>query len=464
MADFPTNPSTESSAEKANYPYVGWIPTVNGRLSFRHIGDTRHPSESICANLDLTGGRIIVAYQRRPLSDILFPRLIHRVRNISGDFWFALTARSNASPLLADRVCGTIWIYKTKEDWRQKADSHVRTSIREISAQRFSYSVDREALANLAYDRACSTMAATADIAIEFELHRDGEAVLATPSFREAALEEASVKFAKDAGHDLQKWVADQGYFFLRDMAHMHQHHEPYSDTILILQDRDAADTQWRKNIIYSLHYAIIRFKRDADIRATWRAMGILAYCSSFALCCQRRLGTRFVGFPEFNEIALGNSLQAKANEILVAEQSFANEQSRRFAHASTVRTIAIAVTAIVIAVLAILIQPRISDTEKGAFPKLFAASTFAADNFLSFVGLSFIVLAVTWVTTHGDWVTKTPSGRSILEASYVRRWPSAVGLILSATIIGISGCVLFWPVVRDIVETATEFLALLSH
>ncbi|WP_145657787.1 hypothetical protein [Bradyrhizobium stylosanthis] len=396
------------------------------------------------------------------MSDILFPRIIHRVRNISGEFWFVLTGRSNASPLLADRICGHIWIYKSKEDWRREANPIVRTSIQEINAQRFSYSADRETLASLAYNRACSSLAATADICIEYELYRDGETTFSVPQFRELALEEASTQFAKNAGHDLQKWVADQGYFFLRDMGHMHQHHQPHTDTILILQDRDAADTQWRKNIIYSLHYAIIRLKRDADIRSTWRSMGILAYCSSFALCSQRRLGSRFTGFPEFNEGPLERSLQAKANEILVAEQSFANEQSRRFSRASSVRTIAIAAIAIVIAVLAILIQPRISEAEKGAFPSLYLVSTFAADNFLSFVGLSFVILAVAWVVSHDDWITKSPSGRSILEASYVRRWSSAAGFIVASAVVVIVGCVLFRAALWDIVQTATEFAGLL--
>ncbi len=158
-ADSQTKPSIESSVEGdipdyRERPYVGWIPTVNGRLSFRHIGDTRHPTESIVANLDTDGARLIVAYQRRPLSDILFPSIIHWYRDISGEFWFALTAKSNESALLADRVSGKIHIFKSKEDWRAHANQAVRAQIREINRLRFSSDADTPTLATLAYDRA----------------------------------------------------------------------------------------------------------------------------------------------------------------------------------------------------------------------------------------------------------------------------------------------------------------------
>src|ERR1700726_740365 len=56
-------------------------------------------------------------------------------------------------------------------------------------------------------------------------------------------------------------------------------------------------------------------------------------------------------------------------------------------AKAATSRTIALALVAILIAGIAILIQPRISAQEKDDFPLLFQVSTFAADNFFSFLG-----------------------------------------------------------------------------
>ena len=114
--------STESSsgAEPSIkiYPYAGWIPTANGRLSFRHIGETTHPSECIYANVATDDRRFILAYQYRQLSDVLFRSVIEYLCNISGDFWFSIAARSIGAPGEADQIEGSIFIYKSKDDWR----------------------------------------------------------------------------------------------------------------------------------------------------------------------------------------------------------------------------------------------------------------------------------------------------------------------------------------------------------
>src|SRR5690349_21101683 len=87
-----------ASSDNSRYAYVGWIPTANGRLSFRHIGETRHPTPSKYANVATTRDRIVLAYQRRNLSDSVFRTITDRVSSRSGDFWFAVSARSTAAP------------------------------------------------------------------------------------------------------------------------------------------------------------------------------------------------------------------------------------------------------------------------------------------------------------------------------------------------------------------------------
>jgi preprotein translocase subunit SecG len=465
--DSPTKPSTASSVEgipssRTSRPYVGWIPTVNGRLSFRHVGDTRRPTESIFANIDAGPERVIIAYQRRPLSDILFPRIIHWTQDISGDFWFTLTAKSNNSPLLADRITGKIHVFKSREDWRDLADQTLRAAIRNLGRLRFSGQTDVPAQANLEFDRARQLVEQYADIEIEFDLERDGEVAFSQPTFKEAALQRASEQFAANDGHNIRKWVADQCYFFLRDSAHAHQHHEPTSDTILILQDRGQDDIQWRKNVIYSLHYAIIRFKRDPDARSALRAMGILAYCKSFIDCCKAKLGDNYEGFPAFNDDALLLSLQAKANEISVAEQIIANRQGTSLAKAAASRTIVLAFVAIVVATVAILIQPRISNDDRANFPLLFQVSTFAAENFFNFLAASTIVIAVTWITTAFNMaVDNRRLGRSLLEATYVAKRSAIAGFFLGALVVVGGTLWLFKPAVISLIETLKDFFEL---
>ena len=469
MADSQTKHSTESSADadpclpRLWASYVGWIPTVNGRLSFRHIGDSRHPTESICANLDLSNGRLIIAYQRRPLSDVLFPRIIHPYRGLSGDFWFVIAARTKAAAIDADAVSGQVFVYKSKDDWRSKADQKVRAHIAEINAQRFSLDNQRNQLAELSFDRATAVASNTADISVSFEILRDGTIFVSQPVFAEQALEEASVAFANASGLDLRSWVSNQVYFFLRDVSHNHQHHEPTSDNILVLQDYDASnDLEWRKKIIFSLHYAIIRFKRDdLSEQASYRALGILAYCKSFAMCCKTKLKDKFDNAPIFNEEALQLSLTAKANEISSRLQAIANIQTANMARASTLRTIALGIFAIIVAVIAILIQPRINEKDKATFPNLYEASTIAAENFFSFLQLGLLIVVVTWIYTHSDWAASTRTGRALLEASYIRKGRAVTLFLASAAALVAGGLWKFRAAVIDSYESLRDLISL---
>jgi hypothetical protein len=302
-----------------------------------------------------------------------------------------------------------------------------------------------------------------ADVSINFCLKRNGTVYFSQPRFREVALQEASERFATNDGHNIRKWVADQCYFFLRDATHAHQHHEPSSDTILILQERgNGDDIQWRRNIVYSLHYAIIRFKRDTDSRSALRAKGILAYCDSFIACCKADTRGQALDMPEFNSASLLMSLDAKSQEISVAEQIAANRLNTELAKTIASRTIALAFVAILIAAIAILIQPRISSQENTEFPLLFKVSTFAAENFFNFLGLSFVIVVVTWLTTAFNLrVSHKRVGRSLLEASYVRREGAIAAFAISTAAIGAATFWLFWPAVASLIETLKDFVSL---
>lgn len=412
--------------------FVGWIPTVNGRLSYRHIGDSRHPTETQFANLELPSGRIVLAIQRRPLSDILFPRLLHRLSRRNGDFWFVLTARANAGALQADRLGGSIHIFKTADDWRSVA-GRISENIAEIERQRYAQTPDREALAVLAFDRAGGVCDVSADVRVDFTLDRDGEASFDVPHFKEAALERASTSFARGSGHDISKWISDQAYFFLRDVSHTHQHHKPDTDTILILQEHDALDIQWRKNVFYSLNYAVIRFKRHADAVSSTRAMGIVAYCNSFVACCERRNPDFRSTLELFNDRALLQSLQAKSDEMMIEEQLSTNQLNTSLARASNIRTIVVGFAAIAIAVMAMLVQPHISANESERFPALYEASLLASEHAFTFVMFSLLFVTFSVLATRTKWLTRRSLPRAVLEATYIQARPAIVWLLLLA-------------------------------
>lgn len=442
------------------YPYAGWIPTANGRLSFRHIGEARHPTEAIYANVATDRSRLILAYQRRPLSDVLFQTIIHYLCDISGDFWFVIAAKSDEEPSAAVEMKGFIAIYKSRDDWRTY-EASVRDTIRSINVGRFSLSEDRDEIIERSFTNVQAAVNATADIRIAFHLFRSGEVFFSGPAFRDPELDYASENYAAEYGHDFPKWVADQAYFFLRDISHTHQHHAPSSDTILMLQSRDSQDVNWRRRVIFSLYHQVIRSKRFGDAPSAYQALGIQAYCMSFKSICASSPAWKPENFPTFNDAALTQSLEARAQEELARYAENSGNATIRLARAANWRTFALALVAIIIASLAILIQPRINSNESDKFPVLNAWSDFAAEHFTTVFATCLLGLGLVWMLTHSGWAIRLTFARDLLEISNIRRRRFVVIYFASALA---AALVTFWAAklaIRDIADAAMDFLRL---
>lgn len=449
--------SPETPPPHNRCPYAGWVPTVNGRLSFRHIGESRHPTDSIYANVNGDGQwRLIIGYQRRPLSDVLFKWAIHNLRGIGGDFWFAIAARSGA-PTISDKIAGKVYIFKSKQDWRLHTEDAVRKAIDDIREEQFSANQTR--CENIArdFERAIKKLDETADIHLSFVLQRTGEVYFSKPTFRDEGLRYASHDYANNCGHDFDKWVSDQAYFYLRDISHSHQHHHPASDTILILQQRDPADIEWRKYIIYSLYYAVIKTKRSSDDLSVFQsAAGIQAYCLSFQRICEHAVGgDKFANFPKFNDEALRQSLDAKWQEVVSTTTS-------RFTAATNHRTYLLAISAIVIAILAIFVQPRINnENDRAAFPFLHTVSDFITGYFFEIIFIIAVLAGLVFLTTRARWLQKVSFGRDVLEASNIVRRRAVVFFLACSAIVTFITAWVFWPAVAEIIEAVSAFMLL---
>lgn len=449
--------STVSSAEPSlkRFPYAGWIPSANGRLSFRHIGESRNPSEAIYANVATNARRIILGYQRRDLSDLLFQTIIHYLCNIEDRFWFAIAATSSGTASDADEIAGRVYIYKSKEDWRSKAQPVVRTSINQLNNSRLWLQDNRDQLVDQEFDRAKAVLDFTADVHADFLICRTGEVYVAPASFSDSELEYASIDYATSVRQDFPKWILDQCYFFLRDIAHRHQHHAPSSDTILILQHRDPPGVIWRRNIIFSLHHYIIRTRRFGDIRSLYQASGILAYCNSFRMICERHLSAQLASqIPPFNDKSLRQSLEARSRE---QEQRIAALGTQAIIRLSK-RTVGISVFAVAIAVLIMLLQPQF---EKGEIPELTAVGNVIRGHLLGTISTLFTSLCIIWIFTSDRWIEWRFS-RDVLEAANVRRRGAAfVFFLLGLAVIAFTAWLalpayhdaytIFWGLLRAI-------------
>jgi hypothetical protein len=446
---------SDSSHSLSDFPYAGWIPTANGRLSFRHIGETRNPSRSIYANV-ATGAssrRYILGYQRRNLSDSTFRPIVDFLCGLSGDFWFVIAAQSTASPssILGD-VDGVVLIFKSKADWRRGPEQAIRNSIQKMNGARLSLDAHRDQDVEDAFQSGRNEAWTKADIAIKFSLVRSGEIYVSKPDFKDAELAYASKDFAERCGHDFEKWIADQGYFFMRDVAHRHQHHSPAVDTILILQKRTTDHFAWRRQVIFSLHYYIISARRTQECLQLIQATGVLAYCRAFVGICSRLPGAE--SLPVFEDPAIEASLSSQIQAIQERDRNLHD----RATIISNERVLAVALLAPALALLGVFVQPRIGGTDNAKdFPRLNAVSDFIANNLGELVGalclLYVVVVFFSWARhSKQRWYT-----RDILSLGVVN--PIAAGAL--SILVGTAALLVgfYWgrTAIDEMAETAIQ-------
>ncbi|WP_090200675.1 hypothetical protein [Yoonia tamlensis] len=118
-----------------------------------------------------------------------------------------------------------------------------------------------------------------------------------------------------DASGTIVRLLANQVFYFLKDMAHTHQHHDPSHDAITELTEH-MSDTsiEWAQRTQQSLYRAVIRYKRFRNEKALFRASGILAYARSFEKSHAEDI--RKAGQKEFNRDELNASLEVSRAEI----------------------------------------------------------------------------------------------------------------------------------------------------
>lgn len=160
------------------------------------------------------------------------------------------------------------------------------------------------------------------EISIHFELSRSGVVRFSHPKFVNATIFVNSVSHAAEDDVDFERWVADQSYFFLKDICHVHQHHSPEVDTILLLQRID--DPHWQNQVSYSLHHYIIKLRRSHSRKDLNRALGVLSYARSFYQNCERE---NVDGLSSFNCEEISDSLRSRINEEDLVQSSSSSKQ-----------------------------------------------------------------------------------------------------------------------------------------
>jgi hypothetical protein len=300
------------------------------------------------------------------------------------------------------------------------------------------------------FNDAVTVFQGSADISVKFHLKRSGEIFFGDPVYLDADLRIASNSFAEAEGHNFDQAVANQAYSFLRDISHTHQHHSEKSDTILILQRRDGGPLAWRKNIIYSLQYYIIRLKRQRRKGALSQAMGVLAYYKSFLEIAKRSLGeVEAKALPQYNDEAELLSLEARQRFEVMQEGDVATDKGLRIAENGARQAILVAIAAVAIAGLSPFISESLTDHRSPAVQQCYE---FIVSHLTGVIYAVVVLLVFFYVgprLVRRALATSSAFGRSILELTNVRRvlfvWLTGIGtlIVISATIaIGRPGAV----------------------
>ena len=192
--------------------YRGWIPTVAGKLSFRIIGDSSHPTDCISANCLVGDHRYVLCYQGRNLSDAVV-RGIARLRALYGDFRFAFIGRVRQDiRYINTPLFGHVYIFRDRHHWRHTVEPMVRDS------QAFLFRYQQQLLEQhyIEYNvvnsvkTAMGRLEAECDVSARITLLRTGKISLYDLKFRSEDLSDLSDDLKVYANVSLMDIVASQ--------------------------------------------------------------------------------------------------------------------------------------------------------------------------------------------------------------------------------------------------------------
>lgn len=314
--------------------YKGWVPTVNGRLSFKLIGETRYPTEPEYVNSGDDTHLYVVALQSRQLSDVLFEALLGPLLGYSGDFECILSARARKAPSSPDsKLIGKIFLFHRKTFGDSGAKGLFEASIR--SMRHLDPGAGNPSL-KPQYISLNKELGTRCDLSLDIVLNRDGVVAISHICWNNRTLEQNTTDHAVTIDFDLEHGIADQMYFFVRDLTHQHQHHGSDADTIITTQRQTKPDDMaWSLAIMYSLYYHIITVKRKENPTEHVRALGILAYLQSYKTIIKRRSASVNSNFslPEFDDPSTKESIKATKDyiDLKLSEQKRNSDNQKAF-------------------------------------------------------------------------------------------------------------------------------------
>lgn len=343
--------------------YKGWVPTVSGRLSFSIFGATSHPRRAVVSNVGDGKTRFIICYQKRTPIDAVLPwkeLTARRLLNLENNLWCLCIARCSDDPVCVDSdLSGTLYIFNGRENWKGEVEKRVREDQEKLNDLRKD--TEKQIMLESAFDdhfkELKKYLSGKAGFLAEFNLCRNGDLSLRSSEAYE--LSPTAPTFPEEIEARLTHIAYSLLYFFLRDIAHRHQHHDPHTDTIVdvykVTDDND--DYSWRSATLRGLLRSILKFKRHRQDSVLANSLGTLAYAKSFKRIsiqeleeskCKQYLTNREKLNPVFYYDELKESINA-------AQSSVSNQWQRNIRNSELFRNLFFGILGVLFALVGLL-------------------------------------------------------------------------------------------------------------
>lgn len=283
--------------------FAGWIPTITGHLSFSLIGLSGSAPGTVVANASsgaIEGRpstlRHVAVCQSRRTRDLPWPFYLRS--SAKAEYILLGTSKSATRPVLATdgsnaveehsddvgALCGRIYVVPHHRDAAAAARAALR-SIKKAIALAGDEAPRGGAgqlgglsgkVRQILQDASAKGVVA---LGADFQLYRTGEFRLSLDS-NEPTIADDEVP---QNGARFNYLLASQIYYFTKDIAHRHYHHESSSDNLLpIVGAGPGDDESWRRETLWSLARAVLEMRRRRHLAGHKSALGILAYAEAF--------------------------------------------------------------------------------------------------------------------------------------------------------------------------------------
>lgn len=270
--------------------YAGWVPNVRSHLSFSLIGAASGARSFTQPTFD-GPTRIVLVLQKRTVNDYPYWEWLARFLfpDITAHWFIDAETAATEIPIRKEEHLDTevdrqgmlggsvLLLPRQHSRARQR---HVRSSLDRVADLLATHRNLRtgEEVRDLRARVVDIIEQAGSYITIRFAVMRTGECRIWF---------DAEVPGLGLADHDR---IAEQAYYFLKDVVHHHTHHDPSSDQITPLVRFDPASSEpghedevaWRRETLWSLSREVERLNRDGGLVGQRRALGIIAYAEAF--------------------------------------------------------------------------------------------------------------------------------------------------------------------------------------